>query len=272
MPYRYFLVFILLISAVYLSWIYQIDGELDPLILILFVSTAVLCFVFQHQINQIWWMWKSPDLDPGEKSWVNQNISYISDLTDIEKSEFYRELSKITLFHEFILMGDVKIAEELKWKILAPAVRLKMYNSPKLYQHYIRTAVYPHPFISPEKEFIHIGEVNKEDGLLIFSAEQILLSILYPNKYMDPALYYWCQIWCFENQIHFSEANQNIHDIISREYTEMDYQSILNWFGEPNLEITTHLLYARLMNKKIFEEHFPEYKQQMDSILKEKGI
>ncbi len=256
MPYRFFLIPILTGLVAYLGYHLYIEKDPNPWILFSLLTFSVATYVFQHQLNNLWWSRYTPDLEENEKKWLQHHLPYIQSLSSEELKVFYKELSKVCLFHEFIPMGNIPIHEELKWIILAPAIRLKLYSEPTIYSHFIRTVIYPHPFISPEIDQIHVSEVHLQDGILIFSAEQLLLSHLNIKKYFNPALYEWCKIYVEFRKIEVQLTNDFIIEKLENLLDDVHYNDILLWMGREALAFDALALYVSLIDESSISENY----------------
>ncbi|MEO6189355.1 MAG: hypothetical protein ABIO44_02325 [Saprospiraceae bacterium] len=267
MPYRFFLIPIIAILMAYLCYIFYNDKDPNGIILVGLVSVAVCIVVFQHQINNWFWIGKTQDLDQKEKDWIDVHLPYIFELSIGEKNEFYRELARICQLHEFIPMGNFKIHEEIKWMCLGPAIRLKIYRDTTLYHHYKRTVIYPHPFLSPEMDYIHISETYAEDGVLIFSAEQLMNCHLLHNEYFNPALYEWCKLFVDAHSNKVNLEDLNIANLDESQLIKPSYETILQWMGQSKLDVKSLFVYLYLCNPTSARIKFPELATQIESIL-----
>ena len=153
MPYRYFLLPVLIITVLYFIWSYS-SSEPNAYILIPLVVLGVGIFIFQNQINDFWYEKFRIDLDPTEKKWLSDFCPFINEMSGDSRVEFFHRLAKSVSYHEFILMGPEKVHEEIKWMVLIPAVQLKIYQFRDLYKRYARTALYAHPFMTPQSKDI----------------------------------------------------------------------------------------------------------------------
>jgi len=78
MPYRYFLLPVLIITVLYFIWSYS-SSEPNAYILIPLVVLGVGIFIFQNQINDFWYEKFRIDLDPTEKKWLSDFCPFINE-------------------------------------------------------------------------------------------------------------------------------------------------------------------------------------------------
>lgn len=276
MPYRYFLVPVAALMLLYFGYIYKTGNDPNLWVLLNFSIALVVIFIFKHQINEWYWNLNPIELDKQEKSWILDHINYINRLNETERKEFFLELAKYCEVQEFITMGDFPVPEEAKWICLSPAIRLKIYKNQELYRHYLRTVFYKHPFLTPDEDYIHISETNKEDGVLIFSLEQLMASTLIPNKYFNPALYEWCKIWSEINISNTTEHEQSLAIEIVCDKLSITEESITHWMGKKlNMHaicIYCYIEYPEELNTAN-EEFFNFIKSNLDGkIISEKSL
>lgn len=54
---------------------------------------------------------------------------------------------------------------------------------------------YPHPFITPNQDWIHISETYEEDSVMIYSAKHLQAAYANSKLYFNPALYEWSKVF-----------------------------------------------------------------------------
>ncbi|MEP7195064.1 MAG: hypothetical protein ABI851_01000 [Saprospiraceae bacterium] len=258
MPYRYFLVPAVFITIVYLCYIFYFDFEPNAFILIGLVGLTVSIFVFQHQINKFWWTKSSPPFEEKDKSWVNRYLNYVPAQNGIDLEWFYPELARFTALQEYILLGNAKAHEELKWMSVGPAIIMKLFRTPEIYDHYTRIAYYPHPFISPQMEYVHVSESHPDDGMLIFSIEQLIQAHLDSYKYFNPALYEWSKIFSNKFLVQYKSNLVEIVKILESKVHGSSYEEILVWMGQKELDNNALVCYIYFTNKELIKSDFPE--------------
>lgn len=257
MPHRFFLLPLLVITVIYFWISYENEGP-NPYILTALVVAAVGIFVFKYQIDDFFYQSFTPRLDENEKLWLLNHIPYLSGLNTEEREAFYVALSRLSHTHEFIPMGIPTVYEEMKWMVLAPAIRLGLSEHPELMKLYQRTALYPHPFITPLQDYVHVCEHNREDGILVFSAEQLNAAHLQHERCVNPALYEWCSIYREEILYHLADppAEQTL-DFCMRTLGKKT-EDISNWLGQSQLSFAALALYACISKPGIMQSEFPD--------------
>ncbi|MBK9271065.1 MAG: hypothetical protein IPM48_05675 [Saprospiraceae bacterium] len=268
MPYRYFLIPILLITGIYF-WYGFTRESLNATVILMLVILAVGVFIFKHQINDYFYQVKTPDLSEREKLFLSSRYSFILNMASEEKNKFFIELSRACLVHEFIPMNLAKFYEELKWMVLVPAVKLGVFKDPKIWKRYQRTVVYQHPFISPNIGQVHVCEHDREDGVLIFSEEQLNASFWEPDKYFNPAWYEWCLIITEEKNPALPLLSEQELIEFCPNIFKQTQEAILNWLGLQRLSTKALVLMACVFYedemKKRYQSHLEAYELSYQS-------
>lgn len=256
MPYRYFLIPTIFITLLYFGITY-LYTEPNPIIIIILIGLCAAIMSFQNIINDWWFSKFNPKLERQEIMWLEQFVPFIRDLPNDDKNEFFQELAKMLEKHEFIKMGLEKLPEELKWMALSPAVRLKIYNHPKLYDEYIRTVFYPHPFITPNQDWIHISETYEEDSVMIYSAEHLQAAYANSKLYFNPALYEWSKVFVNILKIDI-DIDINQCELLLNKLHETTIEKTLHWLGAKSIHFPSIAIYALLMDPVSTLKLFPE--------------
>ena len=93
-------------------------------------------------------------------------------------------------------MGVQDIPEDIKYLVAAQALILSRKKENWLLEPYFRIVLYPHPFLSPEiPETVHASELHEEDGVLIFSMEQLLPGFFSWGKHFNLCTYEWARAY-----------------------------------------------------------------------------
>jgi hypothetical protein len=169
----------------------------DTVWFIIPASFLVLIYLFGPQID-FWWHERHPiPLDSRLKDWLKKYLPYYNDFDDTTKELFEHRLGLYIEGREFKSVGSEirDVPEDIKGCIASIPVRLSLKNEDFLLGDYDRIYVYSHPFPSPKMPFPHTVEIDHEDGLLLFSLEQLLPGILHPNKFFSIGMYAFLDIY-----------------------------------------------------------------------------
>jgi hypothetical protein len=261
MPHRFILLPLLVITGIYFWISYEKEGP-DPYLLTALVIAAVGIFVFKYQIDDFFYKSFTPRLEEREKNWLLIHLPYLASLSVEERETFFTALSRLSLTHEFIPMNIPTVYEEMKWMVLAPAIRLGLSENAGLMKLYQRTAIYPHPFITPLQDYVHVCEHNREDGILVFSAEQLNAAHLQHERYLNPALYEWCLIYREEILHHVQDPGADPTSEICEKVLGKKLEEIANWLGQSKLSFAALTLYACICKPSVMQSEYPDLFEQ----------
>lgn len=156
---------------------------------------VVASFIFSDLINEWWFHRIPPDISSYERNWLANFVPYYAKLREDARKRFDSKLAKQLFRKEFIHMAEKDIPEEWKIMALAPAVYLGLDHTSKDADHYNRIVFYMHQFPSPKQDYLHVSEVEHEDGVLIFSVPHLESSYIKPESYFNTANYEWGEVF-----------------------------------------------------------------------------
>ena len=135
------------------------------------------------QIDWWWYERYPPDVDAPVKKMLDKMNPFYNRLNETEKKKFRNRLQLFVTATNFMPKGWEKIPEDAKYAIAANAIQLNFHKEEFLFPQYENIVVYPSPFPSPQyPEHFHPSEVFRKDGVMLFSAEQIIWGLLNPTK------------------------------------------------------------------------------------------
>lgn len=205
-------------------------GESHIIAILIFISLTVAAITMRHWVDEKWYQKNSLELGEYETQWLERFFPQFQKMPDSRKSEFKKALATEVFLKEYIPMGLEAIPEELKLMALAPAVLLELDSSKALLKHYNRIVYYKHPFLTPDIQTIHISETHHDDGVVILCIELLQASYINPSKFMNPALYEWCEIALNNDYKKIPVHEVDVHQI--EEKLGMSIAEIENYFGK----------------------------------------
>jgi len=162
-----------------------------PLFLIL-----VGIYVLAPQINWWWYERNPPDVDTPVRMMLERLNPFYKGLSEKDQQKFRQRMEMFVKGVNFMPKGWDKMPEDVKYAVAANAVQLNFNKKELLFPKYENVVVYPQAFPSPQyPESFHPSEVYKEDGVVLFSAEHLLASLMEPNKYYNVAMYEYVKVY-----------------------------------------------------------------------------
>ncbi len=151
------------------------------------VVIIVVLYISHEEIDH-WYLRRNPiKLDEKIINLLNKYIPFYRDLNAEDKEKYHIRLSKYITGRSFKSVGSSEMKNvpyDIKAMISTNAVQLAFEMDDYLIGDFDRIFVYKHPFGSPAHKFLHAVETEAEDGVIIYSLEQLIPGIT------DPALHY----------------------------------------------------------------------------------
>ncbi|MBI5916081.1 MAG: zinc-dependent peptidase [Bacteroidetes bacterium] len=155
-----------------------------------FAVASMAIYMLGPQINWWWYQRRPPELHAGLRHFINTHSLFYQNLTAAEKTRFRHRMALYMEANEFMAQGMESVPADLKGVAAASAVQLTFGLEDYLLNKFEHIIIYPHPFPSPQHpEQWHASEIFEEDGVIMFSAEQLMASFLQPKRYFHIGLY-----------------------------------------------------------------------------------
>jgi len=145
-------------------------------------------FIMAPQID-FWWNKKHPPgIEPPIRNWLLEYSSFYTSLPPEDKQKFEDRLSVYLLGKEFFTMGKQKqegMPEDIKAIIAHNAIVITFYQEDFMMGDFDRMVVYKHPFPTPNNQFLHTVETEREDGVMLFALDYLLHGAINPKQYYN---------------------------------------------------------------------------------------
>lgn len=164
--------------------------------IIISVLILAVIYTFSPQINWWWYSRNPPEIDQQMRNLLIKNHSFYNDLSVNDKKLFRNRMALYMMAVEFIPKGWESLPEDIKGVIAANVVQMTLQQADFLLPKFERIVVYTTPFPSPQfPKKLHASEVFEEDGVLLFSAQQIMWSFLQPQQYYNLVLHEYIKVY-----------------------------------------------------------------------------
>lgn len=240
----------------YLAW------EVDPdwsYYLIPCAVGAALVYVLSPQID--WWWYKRfpPKLPRGLQTMLRSRFHWYKQLPPNLQRRFEERTALYMKAHEFKAQGMETMPADVQAVIAASAVQISFGHEDFLMEPYEHIIVYAHPFPSPQyPDKWHTSELYDEDGVLLFSAQHLMLGFFEPRKYFNIALYEYARVFkrCHPEKPwpEWQPSDWQALETISG----MPQQAIQNWIGLPDIDIEAVAAVHFFVFPERFIQHLPE--------------
>lgn len=246
----------------YLAW----QDSDYALYVIPFIILLVLLYIMGPQIDWWWYERNPPDVDPPVKKMLKKTNAFYNRLGEADKMKFRQRLQMYVIGTNFMPKGWEQIPEDAKYAIAVNAVQLSFYKKDFLYPDYENIVVYPIPFPSPQYKQFHPSEVFKEDGVLLFSAEQIMWGLFNPKNYYNIAMHEYVKVF-MNTYPHNAYPTFTAGDWADLEqvgpYTK---EHIYNLLNVPDIDPTVVAIALFQLFPEKFKQVFPKREERLKTI------
>ena len=193
-PNRYFLVPLAMLAGISLLLIDRYGQEWIWL-LMLAAAGVVTVLIFSPQID--WWYYqrRDPDLPHGLRALLEKRIAFYQRLEPGAQREFRRRAFLIRESLDFTGQAIEKVPEDVQLLPAIAAATVSFGREEFLFSDYEKVVLYPHPFPSPQHDFLHVTERYAADGVLLFSMPHLMRSVVEEQSFPNLALYEYAKIY-----------------------------------------------------------------------------
>lgn len=254
---------IVAIVCLYFAW----EDQLSPLYIVPPVLIIAGIYVFSPQIDWWWANRNPPPIDPKIESFLRKFFPYYAQLSIPAKKRFLNRVALYNLATEYMPMVMEEVPADIKGLIAANIVMLTFGQEDYRLSRFEKIVAYPHPFPSPQyRDHFHSTEHFEEDGVLLFSLEQLIPGATQGAKYYNIALHEYAKIFTLINKDHsyprFEDTIWDKFEQISGFKTE----AVKNYIGLPMIEPLPVSINYFFMFPQQFKETLPELHQQYQRI------
>lgn len=175
------------------------DGDYAMYAVPCVVAVAVV-FMLSPQID--WWWYKRHPLDLPHmlQLFINKNSLFYQNLGVEDKFRFRNRMAMYMQAVEFMPQGMEQVSPDVKGVVAACAVQMTFGQKDYLPGKFEHIVVYKHPFPSPQyPEHWHASEHFEEDGVIMFSTEQLMPGFLQPQRFFNIGLYEYARVFRTNN-------------------------------------------------------------------------
>ncbi|MCP9237423.1 zinc-dependent peptidase [Lewinella sp. JB7] len=175
---------LILLGAV-LTWQ---TGDTYTWLMLLPAIAAAGVYTLSPQIR--WWYWKRnpPDL-PTDMAPILERFPLYRTLDLAGKRDFRRRAFLIREATEYTGMAIENIPPDVRLMVAASAATVTFYWEEFLIPGFENVVFYPHLFPTPEHDRLHSSELYPPDGVIIYTLNYFVRSVVEPDKYLHLGIY-----------------------------------------------------------------------------------
>ena len=161
-----------------------------------FVIGSAVIYILSPQINWWWYQRHPPELPAGLRHLINTQLPFYQNLPVADKTRFRNRMAMYMEANEFMPQGMEDVPPDLKGVVAASAVQVTLGHEDYLMNKFEHIIMYPHPFPSPQfPDQWHASEFFVEDGVIMFSAEQLMPGFMQPKRFFNIGLYEYTRVF-----------------------------------------------------------------------------
>ena len=239
----------------------------DDFLFLFAISLIVLMitYIFQFQIDQLMTRGSAQKIPDAMHNMLMNTSPHFAAMTQAQRLLVADRMKRWIVKKEFISQNKQEAPEDVKYILAYYAVLLTMHQQAYMYEGLDRIVFYHHPFLSPtHPDDVHIIEVEKEDGTIIISVQDLLKGHL-EKGYYNVALHVMAEAY---QQVYMREKIAWSGDIW--EYLEtissISRQKLEDYIGLPvddpwPVAVHHQLMYKGAQIDEVLNE-FPQFRFQ----------
>jgi len=195
MPARLISIPFLILTAVF-GYLTLEKNDIFSGFLLFSVIALALIYTFSPQIN--WWWYKRfpPDIDKQMRQLLIKHLPFYNNLSVNDKNKFRNRMALYMIAVDFMPKGWDNVPSDIKGVVAANIVQMTFNQEDFLLPMFERIVVYTIPFPSPQfPKTLHASEIYAEDGVLLFSAQQMMWPFLQPQQYYNLVLHEYIKVY-----------------------------------------------------------------------------
>ncbi len=184
------------ICAVVFTYItLEINSQYSYYIVPNVVAMAII-YMLSPQIDWWWYQRRPPKLPEGSVRMFLARLPFFKNLSPNDKTKFCNRIALYMEANEFVPKAMEEMPLDVKAVVAASVVQLTFFQEDYLLNKFEHIIVYPHPFPSPQyPNQWHACEIFEEDGVIMFSAEQLMAGFAQPEKFFHIGLYEYAKVF-----------------------------------------------------------------------------
>jgi hypothetical protein len=159
------------------------------------VIIVVALLALKVPIDRYFFRYQNVGFDDKIQDMLKVEYPIIADYSADQQKVFFKRLFYFMYERDCYVVKEDSDKLDLYHSLLicAPGVILSMEGKEDEARDVQRIAAYHHPFPSPKMKFLHAAEYDEEDGVIIISLEQMILSQRKPNTFFPINYYMWAE-------------------------------------------------------------------------------
>ncbi len=190
-------------------------------------------YVLQYEID--WWWAKDhpPRLHPIQEKAIRRYTPFYARLHPKAQKKFRDRVSLFLLWNEFIGKNEQeKVPDDIQAVIASQYIQMTFGWDDYLIKGFQRIVIYNHAFPSPALQQLHSSELHKEDKVLLFDIERLILGFAKPTKAYNLLLSEYAEVFTIaKSELNFPKLPEDIWERLAK-IRGFDKTYILTYTGK----------------------------------------
>lgn len=260
-------VFLMLLGVLYLE--FSAGYRLGYWILLPVVLGVFLYISYRH--IDIWFLKKYPiKLDREVLDLLEKYIPFYNNLDEEGQNKFRSRLSRYISGRSFKSVGSEmkNVPYDIRAMVSTNAVQLSFYQDDYLIGNFDHIFVYKHPFGSPRHKFLHTVETESEDGVIIYSLEQLIPGITNPESYYNIGMHGYMDAFIKANPTALFPPKLDADWFDIHAISGLTQKQILATIGFENTDLLVVLGTCYFIYPEAFTKRLPHLSKELDLLFK----
>ncbi len=183
------------LAFIFILLLLILKGDYWYFLIIPFIVCVVGLLAFKSPIDRYFFKYQEVGFVDKIQAMLKIEYPIIETFSPEKQKEFYDRLFYFMYErNSYLVTEETEDLEMLHSLIIcAPGVILSMEGKKDEGKDIQRIAAYKHPFPSPKMKFLHAAEYDEEDGVIIVSLEQMIMSQRNPESYFPITYFMWAE-------------------------------------------------------------------------------
>ncbi|MEM6963198.1 MAG: zinc-dependent peptidase [Bacteroidota bacterium] len=166
------------------------------------VVLLVMTYIFSPQVDWWWYQRNPPELPGSLGNLFLKYMPFYQDLSVANKKRFRQRVAMYLQARGFFAKRgseDGEVPLDMKAIIAANVVMLTFGRKDFILKDFERIFIYLQAFPSPNHQYLHAAELNKEDDCVLLSGEHVMLSFRQPRRFYNVMVHIFANAYqlCF---------------------------------------------------------------------------
>jgi hypothetical protein len=200
------------------------------------LALGFLTYIFSSELNHYWLNRYPIEVDEREHIFISRHLSFYASLSPDKQKEFGKQCIQFHRKRDYILQSLPNFPDDLKvlWSAQALVLSYALDLAVSDWDEFDTVVVYPHPFMTPNVDEVHASETHFDEGVWLFSVDQLIPGMTKPHRFFNIALYEFVRTAKKIRPERFAALKQfdaSELEAVSQVFSNINFESIRYWLN-----------------------------------------